>query len=114
MFKNEKPAQCSVQSSHIPFNKGRSFLMSLANETDGGRLGDTSFSVNVKWMPPANVMERVGSGVRGKDTVTGVGDEAVDNSGEIGAWGCVAAPAFAALFQKGMGGSTTLDGASTC
>jgi hypothetical protein len=83
--------------------------MSLANETDGGR--GTSFSVNDKWTPPANAMERVGSGVWGNEA--GVGSE-------IGAWGmnesagCVAVPVFAAVFQKGMGGSTTLDGVNTC
>jgi hypothetical protein len=112
MFRNEEPPQCSVQSSHILFNKGISFLMSLANETDGGR--GTSFSVNDMRMPPANVMERVGSGVWGNDT--GVGNKAVDDGS--GAWGmnesvgCVAAPTFAVVFQKGLGGSTTLDGAN--
>ena len=91
--------------------------MSLANETDGGR--GTSLSMKDKWMPPANLMERVGSVVWGDDR--GEGNEAaVDDSSEIGPWGmnesagCVAAPVFAAVFQKGMGGSTALDGANTC
>ena len=76
--------------------------MSLANETDGGR--GTSFSMNDKWMPPANVMERVVIGV----------------CSEIGVWGmnesvgCAASPVFGAVFQKGMRGSTMLDGADTC
>ena len=79
--------------------------MSLAKETDGGR--GTSFSVNTNWIPPANVMDLVGSGAGGDDT--GMGSETVDDGSEIGigAWGMnrsvgVAAAIFAAVFQNGM------------
>jgi hypothetical protein len=57
-------------------------------------------------MLPANVMDRVGSGVWGNDT--GVGNEVVDDGSEIGIGSCgmnvsvgiVAAPALTAVFQN--------------
>jgi hypothetical protein len=50
-------------------------LTSLAKETDGGR--GTSSSVKTMQIPPANVMDRVGSGAPGKGT--GAGNMAVDD-----------------------------------
>jgi len=83
--------------------------MFLAKETDGGR--GTSFSVKTMRTPPANVMDRVGSGVGGSDV--DVGSEAVDDAVEIeigiGAWGTneaasvAAALVFSAIFQSGRG-----------
>ena len=113
MFRNEKPLQCSVRSSHIPFNTGKSFLMSLAKETEGGR--GRSFSVKTMRVPPANVIDRVGRGVWDNDT--GVGNEAGTEIG-IGGWAmneaAIVAPVhvFPAVFQIGMpaGGSANNEG----
>ena len=86
-----------MQSSHIPFNAGKSFWTSRAKETDGGR--DTSLSVKIMRTPPANVMDRVGNGDRGNGTGSYGGNVAVDDG--IGTWelnekvGVMAAPVFA-------------------
>lgn len=59
-------------------------------------------------MLPANVMDRVGSGVWGDDAGVGNDSEVVDDGSKIGIGSCgmnvsvgvVAAPVFAAIFQN--------------
>ena len=62
-------------------------MTSLAKETDGDR--GTSFSVKTMQIPPANVMDRVGSGVWGNGARADneVVDDGIDNG--IGTWGLV-------------------------
>lgn len=105
ILRNETPAQCSVRSSHIPFNAGKTFLMSLAKESDGGR--GTSLSVKTMRTPPANVMDCVGSGACGAGAGAG-NDVAVENciDGGIGRWG------LNVNVSEETGGG--LEGASTC